>query len=321
MKTVLAAKGDLLEPVSHVNYTGGLLIRASELGLIPDSKLMEIRNDLQKCALELAERFTLGRSNTISAFQAGAIYRSILLQIDAVLLMLPDDKAAIEMLSQKTVRELQTAGQQRVLTLYEQAKTDFRKAYDLMQPFMTDFYHQLLEKFALFCTKYDAQYNADKQIIDRIYPLLGEKQIPESGVIGAARYYAGLRMDAEFLHLFPQDKVLEIMKRHASRYLMTPSSIPDSVADLVFRQYLAAELAGEDGHSLRVSADAADRLTAEFADRSETDIRVEAELALSGFASEPALYAYLKEAVPLVIRSMLRALQNGKISQWLIVSA
>ncbi|MBR5372838.1 MAG: hypothetical protein IK130_11565 [Oscillospiraceae bacterium] len=320
MKTELIKQGTNLEPVSRVDYTMGLLVRAAEQGLIPDAKLLEIRRDLQNCAVETAQMYNRGRSGCVTNNRLAAIYRSILHQIDAVLLILQGDDAATEALAQRSVRELQSLGQQRVMALFEQAKTDFRKAYDLMQPFMTDFFRQLLEKFSLFCTKYDAQFNADAQIIERVYPLIGERQIRGNGVIGAAEYFGALRMEAEFLHLFPEETVRGIMKRHAGRYLMTPQSIPDSVADLVFRQYIAAELAGDDGSTLQVTADAAERLNAEFSGRSAADIRVAAELSLLRYSDHPELIAYLKQAVPPVTASMQSAFDTGRLSRWLIVT-
>lgn len=319
MSAELMKEGAEVLPLPRVEYTMELLHRAAENGLLPDSKLLEIRSGLQNAVQERANMYTAGRSSTVTVTQAKAFYSSILHQLDAVLLLLPDDAAALETLRSRSLEELLQAGQQRILTLYEQAKTDFRAAYPVMEPFMTHHFQDLLKSFTVFCTQYDARFHADAQIVERVYPLLGGTRIPQNGILGTAAYYAALRRESELLLYFPQEAVLDVMKRHASRYLMAVSNIPDSVADLVFRQYLAAVLTDRDADSLCVDAEAADRLTAEFRGHPEAELRVEAELTLSRFADNAALCGYLKNAVPAVVKSMQYSIDAGQLSRWLIL--
>jgi len=320
MRAELITEKSALLPLPRVEYTMELLCRAAETGSIPDSRLIEIRNGLQKAVQERANMYTAGRSNTVTAEQAKAFYSSILHQLDAVLLLLPDDTAATEMIQQRPLEELLQAGQQRILALFEQAKTDFRAAYPAMEPFMTRHFQELLKSFTVFCTRYDARFHADTKIIDYIYPLIGGKRIMQRGVLGVAAYYAALRRECEFLQCFSQQSVLDVMKRHASRYLMAVSSIPDSVAELVLRQYLAASLTDLDADSLCVSDDAAERLIADYAGHPEAELRLDAEMTLSRFSDQAALFAYLKETLPAVVKSMQHSIDAGQLNHWLLLN-
>ena len=320
MRNDLTVSGSVLPPLPRTDYTLGLLHRAAEQGLIPDSRLLEIRRDLQTAVQERANMYTAGRSNTVTATQAKAFYDSILHQLDAVLILSPDDAAATDALRSRPLKELLDAGQQRILALFAQAKEDFRAAYNLHEPFMTDLFRQLLKSFSSFITEYDARYHANAQIADRVYPLIGGRQIPESGILGTSAYYRALRREGEFLQVFPADAVLNIMQRHANRYLMTVRSMPDSAADLAFRQFLAAEMAQEDGFSLAVTGETVQRLTSEFAGRPAAELRLEAELSLGRFSEHKELYTYLKSVLPSVITGMQHSLDTGVLQRWLVLT-
>ncbi|MBQ3940050.1 MAG: hypothetical protein II723_02970 [Oscillospiraceae bacterium] len=246
------------------DYTVALLRRAAAEGCIPAERLEALRLALHKAAAANAAAYTRGRCSTVTRAQAEAFYRAVFYQLDAALLPLHSDSAALAALRDTEISRLLERGQQQILTAYAEAKEAFRRAYRLTQPFETVFFRGLLQPFAKFCTQYDARFEADAVTLDGEYPLLCRQPIPLGGVLGAHFYYTALLHEGELLSCFPAEEIHGMLTAYAARYLTTPDTIADNLAELVLRQWFGAALCGADGLTLYLPDGAADTLNDRF---------------------------------------------------------
>ena len=308
------------------DYAAALLQRCAAENRIPAETLRTLRDGLHRAAGELAAAYTRGKSCTVTRTQAEAFYRSVFYQLDAALLPLRSDAAAVTALCSQPLDRLLQAGQTRILALYAQAKADFRRAYQLTEPFATMFFRSLLPQFADFTTKYDVRFQHDAFSPDGDYPLLGERQIPLKGVLGMAEYYRALLHEGELIRLFPADALHEIMRSYAAKFRTEPEMIAENIAELAVRQWLTAVLAGEPeaGMCLTVRAADADAVTAEYAGMPAEKLLRDAENAVQTHLAAHAgaeCIAYLKAALPNLTAEMHRRITDGNLSAWLTMSS
>lgn len=301
------------EPLPRRDYTMALLSRAALTGSIPAERLKELRTALQKAAAERAEAYTRGRSTTVTRAQAEAFYQSVFCQLDAVLLEMPDDAQAEAALRTQDPAALLEAGQLRTLQLYEAAKADFRAAYRLTEPFATSFFKELLTGFELFCTKYDARFRAFDTKVDRVYPLLCEQQIPETGVIGTAKYYRALRLEGVFLSGLDREQMQDLMQRYAEKFLTSPQMIAENLADLALRHIAVNALAGEKG--VRVTAENAEAVQARCSGMTPQALAEALRGALPDDGAETA--DYLAAQLPAMAETLHSRLTADTLSGWL----
>lgn len=296
------------------DYTAGLLKAAAADGSISAERLEAIRLALHRAAAERASAFTKGRCGTVTRAQAEAFYRAVFYQLDAALLSLPSDSAALSALRDADIGTLLAGGQQRILSAYEQAKAAFRRAYQLTQPFETMFFRGLLQPFAKFCTEYDARFQADTAALNEEYPLLCRQAVPAGGVLGAEFYYTALLHEGELLSQFPADEIREVLCAYAKRYLTTPDMIADNLAELTLMQWSGAALCGAEGLTLRLPEGAADTLNERYQFRSEEQLCADLQdiLSRSPLAACSGVYAYVYPLLPQLAAALHRFFSAGR---------
>ncbi|MBR6107354.1 MAG: hypothetical protein IKQ39_05025 [Oscillospiraceae bacterium] len=305
------------EPLPRRDYTAALLRRAALTGSLSAERLQALRSELQNAAAERAAAYTRGRSTTVTRTQAEAFYQSVFCQLDAVLLEMPDDAQAEEALRSQPLSALLEAGRLRTLQLYDAAKSDFRTAYRLTEPYATAFFKELLTGFELFCTKYDARFRAFDTKVEYVYPLLGGVQHPESGVIGTAGYYRALRLEGEFLSSLNTADMREMLMRYAEKFRTEPQMIAENLADLALRHLLVNALAGAQG--ICVTASAADAVQAQCSGMSPETIAETVRGVLPDAGTE--LNSYLSAQLPAMAETLHARLRAGTLSGWLAVQA
>lgn len=308
---------------THHGYTMQLVQFAAESGRMDTDRQNQLRETLHRAAAERAAAFTKGRSSTVSRKQAENFYAAVFFQLDAALLALGNDERALNALCAVPFPKLLDAGAQRILTLYEEAKTDFREAYALTEPVQTSFFHDLLQGFEKLTTGYDARFHAKDtaDYVDFCYPLLRGRMPDEDGLLAVHAYYRSLRREGEFLHRFSADAVQGLMQRYAARFRTSPDMIAENIAELVFRQWIAAVLTNApEPESLVLPADAAAELTAQFRGRSQRDLETAMAQAVRGAAltAEPAeMQEYLQKAVPDIADTMYLRIAEGNLAGWI----
>ena len=304
------------------DYTAALLRRAAADGSVSAERLESVRTALHKAAAGNAAAFTKGRSSTVTRAQAEGFYRAVFYQLDAALLPMQSDAAALEALRSADIGTLLGTGQQHILAAYEQAKSAFRRAYRLTQPFETVFFRGLLDSFAAFCTQYDARFRADAVTLDEEYPLLGGRRVPLGGVLGAHFYYTALLHEGELLACFPAEEIRTMLRQYAARYRTTPDNVAENLADLVLRQWLAGALCGRTGLSMYLPEHAADILTERRQLRSADALCEEMRALLFGspLAEPEGAAEYAAAALPQIAAGLYRHLTGGTAAAWIPAS-
>jgi hypothetical protein len=318
MADTLMKQGADLSPLPRKDYTLALLRRAALTGSIPEEKLIEIERGLHDAVAERAAAYTRGKSMAVTRAQAEAFYLSVLSQLDAVLLTLPDDAEAETVLREQDFSDLLTEGQSRTLEFYEKAKDLFRRAYKATKPVQTSFFHALLPDFEQFCTKYDARFRANETKVQFSYPLLGGVQITENGVIGVLRYYSALYDESRLLSLFDADDVNGMMQRYADKFLTAKEQIAENIAELVLRHWLVRALCGDSSFAVTVTAEQLDAAAAEYAaapaEKLAADMRKIAEQ--SKIAEDAALLRYVNAALPYLAEVITERIAVGRLAGW-----
>ena len=313
-----AVNGAQSGPLPHKDYAIALLTRASVSGSIPAVRLNGIRTALHEAAAERAAAYTRGRSTTVTRTQAEAFYKSVLCQLDAALLLCGDDAAAEEALRSEPLAQLLETGQLRMLQCYENAKTYFRKAYQLTKPVQTSFFHALLADFEQFCTKYDARFRADDTKVRYTYPLIGGLQISENSTVGVCRYYEALMYEGELLHCFEPAAVQTLMKRYAALFRTSPDMIAENIAELVLRHWLLRALCGELSPELTVTQEMIASAAAEYAAADAEMLAADIRKCLRGssFAENAALLRYLEQSAPYFAETLTGRIAAGRLEGW-----
>lgn len=306
------------EVLPQDGYSAALLYRCAADGSIPAETLEAIRQTLHRAAGEHAAAYTRGRSCAVTRKQAEAFYRSVFYQLDAALLALGSDSLAADALRTQAPERLLDAGQTRIMRLYEQAKTDFRRAWKLTEPFATSFFRALLPQFSAFCTQYDVRFGHDRFGPPEDYPLLGENRTALKGVLGLSAYYHGLMCEGEMLSLLPAERIRAVMQQYAARFRTAPENIAENIAELMLKQQLASVLAGHEADSLTVTAEDAAALTAEYAVQPESVLRSKAETAVRTlYGQHIELCSYICGALPAVVSEMHRRMKDGSLRGWI----
>ena len=104
-ETLLLRKQEAFDaPLPHKDYSMHLLQYAAERSLLPPDMLLALRDGLHTAAAERAAQYTAGKSTTVTRKQAEAFYASVFTQLDAVLLALQSDAAALKTARAKASR-------------------------------------------------------------------------------------------------------------------------------------------------------------------------------------------------------------------------
>ncbi|HAG14712.1 MAG TPA: hypothetical protein DCG49_12760 [Ruminococcus sp.] len=314
----LIVSGQQAEALPHRDYTLALLRHAAAAGSIPAETLEALRKGLHEAAAERAAAYTKGKSGTVTRKQAEAFYASVFCQLDVILLELHSDAAAEDALRSQPLSVLLDAGQLRSLQLYEEAKAHFRQAYLKMKPYQTTFFRGLLKDFEQFCTKYDARFRAVDTKVQFTYPLLAERPVTESGVLGVHRYYTALLREAELLEYYDKAEVQDLMQRYAQNYLTDPEMIAENIAELALRHRLTAALAGGTDAAFAVTAAETAQLEAAYENSTAAQLCADltAVLEHEPYAENAALLDYLKESMPALSEIMFTRIEKKTLKGW-----
>ena len=320
MEEMILLQADALPAFSHRGYSMNLLQYGTVHGILSEARQTELRDALQTAAAERAAAYTGGRSTTVTRQQAEMFFSSVFCQLDAALLALQSDVLALEALRSRPIGELMEAGFYRILTLYDEAKADFRRAYELTKSVQTSFFRELLKGFARFTTEYDARFRAKdaQQYVDFCYPLLCDRRLDEEGLFAVHSYYAALKQEGEFLSRFDAEEVRTLMQRYAARFRTDAEMIAENIAELVFRHWIAGVLTGADG-GLLLPEDTADAVTAQFSGRPQFDLERAVGQAVQThplMQGNSEMQAYLLEAVPQFSAAMYAHISDGNLSGW-----
>ena len=306
-------------PLPHQDYSLHLLQYAAANALLPADTLSALRDGLHKAAAERAAQYTAGKSTTVTRKQAEAFYDSVFTQLDAALLALHSDSAALAALRTKPLADLLELGAVLTVQAYESAKEQFRAAYRLTKPVQTSFFHALLKDFEQFCTKYDARFRAKDTKVSYSYPLLCGRQIAENGAVGVCGYYTSLHTEGDFLSCFDTEDMLAMMTRYAQRFLTSPDMIAENIAELVLRHWIIRLLCGREGFAVSVSGEMIAEVQAEYSalppEQLAADIRQKLETHL--LPEHPQIAAYLADTLPAFAAAMHSRMMQNRLEGWL----
>lgn len=316
---ILRQQDAFSEPLPHQDYSLHLLQYAAEHSLLDMNVLTTLRDGLHQAAAERAAQYTAGRSTTVTRKQAEAFYASVLTQLDAALLSLKSDSAALMALQTQSLTDLLEQGAMTTLQAYELAKEQFRKAYQLTKPVQTSFFHALLLDFEQFCTKYDARFHAKDTKVSFSYPLLCDRQLMENGAIGVCSYYTSLYIESEFLHCFDTEEICAMMQRYADLFRTTPDMIAENIAELVLRHWAIHLLCGLSGFSVTISPEAIETVQAECHSMPAAHLakQLRQSIAANLDAAHPAVIQYLTAALPDFVTMMQARMEQERLAGWL----
>lgn len=315
----------ILPPVPHKNYTANLLGIAATAGLIPEPRLLEIRQVLHTEAGNRARSFINGATGSVSRAQAEDFYASVLCQLDAALLALHDDRRALDALCQLPVGKLLDAGLTATMQYFETAKEKFRAAYPVLERYGTFLTRELLVDFEKFITKYDARWHATRTYVQFGYPLLGRPQIPEggdaNGAAGVCLYYTALENEARILQCFEHKELLLLYGIYAIFYRTTPSNIADNLVEIALRNWLTASLAhGSPVQTVRITGDDISQVQACYGGTPANRLTEIFDELLAGsmFAQEEGLVSYIQAALPDMAAQFVTRLSAGTLDMWAV---
>lgn len=316
---VLRQQDTFAVPLPHQDYSLRLLQYAAEQALLDMPVLTALRDGLHQAAAARAAQYTAGRSTTVTRRQAEAFYASVLTQLDAALLTLKSDAAALEALRSQSLNDLLEQGASMTIQAYELAKEQFRRAYQLTKPVQTSFFHALLRDFERFCTKYDARFNAKDTKVVFSYPLLGGRAITENGAIGVCSYYTSLRIEGEFLKCFDHEEICAMMQRYANRFLTSPDMIAENIAELVLRHWAVHLLCDALGFAVAVSPEMIETVQAEYSTIPAEHLaeRLQQKASQNLGSTHLPIMQYLTAALPAFAAVMQERLAQKRLEGWL----
>ena len=297
-----------------------LLARALEGGLLIDA-LEGVGSDVLRRQLGRLDRDRLQGLAAVEGVLPDGLDRRAqgeLCQLDAALLALGNDALAIEALRTESFAKLLDAGLCRMLTLYDEAKADFRRAYQLTEPVQTSFFRDLLKGFAQFSTEYDARFHAKdaEQYVDFCYPLLHGSKPDEDGLFAVCAYYRALKLEGEFLRLFSMGDIHTLMQRYAARFRTVPEMIAENIAELVFRHWIAGALTGCPDNAILLPEETADALIAQFSGRTKQDLEAAMRQAIVALPLTEDAMQYLTDAVPALAAAMEPHITDRNLQGW-----
>ncbi|MCQ2416696.1 MAG: DUF6179 domain-containing protein [Oscillospiraceae bacterium] len=315
---ILSAASQQPAHFPHTDYTMALLQYAALHHSIEESKLNEIRNEMQRIAAERAYAFSSGKCSAVTRRQAESLFACLFCQLDAALLEMHSDELAMEALRTQPLSRLLEAGLMRSLDLYTKAKEHFRHAYLRMKPFQTAFFSGLLPDFEKFCTQYDARFQSGDSEIGFTYPLFGEKPVAEKGILGIFRYYQSLDYEADILCCFPSEAVQAFMKRYAKLYLTSPAAIAENIAELVFRHHITSLLAGDTACTPDVTSKQIADVEALYLHSTPQQLLSDIETAIQNqpYMQSETSCRYLKQVLPGLADAMFNRIQRNAFSGW-----
>ena len=168
---VTSYRGLNSENIKKDNYTNTLVIEALRAGLINESDVDRIKNDLMNSLAEVIGYYTKNESSSIKSDTAKELSASLMYNIDTYLLAMKDDKKAIETLLDRRTSELYGKGYLINTKLYENAKNLYGKARLSRLKNGSPEYNKTLDQyFRYYLTHYSPKFSAH----DKIYLSLRE---------------------------------------------------------------------------------------------------------------------------------------------------
>ena len=169
--------------IDHSDYMNTLIPEAVRAGLINDSDVDRIRNDLMSALAEVIGYYTKQESSSVKADTANELSESMIYNIDTYLRSLGDDKAALETLLDRKMDELYGKGYVINSKHYEKAKILYGKARYSRLKNGSEEYNKTLDKyFRYYLSNYSPKFSAHNKIYLSLkeYDLNGVYHIDEA---------------------------------------------------------------------------------------------------------------------------------------------
>lgn len=183
MADIVSYSGLDANNIDRENYTNTLAVEAVRVGIMSESDLDRIRQDLMIALSEVIGYYTKNESSSIKSETANELTNSMLYNIDTYLLSFGDDKKALETLLDRRMSELYGKGYLINSKYYEEAKILFGKARVSRLNNGSEEYNKTLDKyFRYYLTNYSPKFYAHNKIYLslREYGLSGAYHIGEA---------------------------------------------------------------------------------------------------------------------------------------------
>ena len=153
------------ENIKRSDYTNTLAAEAFRVGLMTESEIDALRNDLMNALAEIIGLYTKNESSSVKAETARDLTASMMFNIDTYLLTLGDHEKALETLKTRKAYELYGKGYLINQKLFESAKILYGKARLTRLKNASEAYNKTLDKyFYYYLTHYDARFYAHNKI-------------------------------------------------------------------------------------------------------------------------------------------------------------
>lgn len=206
------------ETLSEEHYFESLLTEASALNLISPEETDNIKLQTIQIVAKQVERYTRGKSSSVSVEAAQRIFQSLLYTIGVCLKSLPDADLALTALRQKSLPELFEQGSTLITKQVRSAKRLLGTVKaNRIQTDNIAYNATVNDGLGCFFSSYDADFAAHETPGSIHYPLSCDK-MELVGIEYMRKYLQTLYMENQFCKRFSPQKINYLLRGYDSSY-------------------------------------------------------------------------------------------------------
>lgn len=259
--------------LSKKQYTLSLLNEALCTGWLDNQEVHRIQREFMSILSDLIQRYTQGKSSSVTSDTAERILSSILYAVDANLRRFADPLRAVDYLTTADMRKIYGEG----VDLLRQCLDETKRLYTVVKQNKLDVaveaYHTTIdESLPVFLNQYGILFDAHNTMASIDYPLAVD-DIQMEGVFYIREYVERLKMETDFCRLFSQGD-LDTLLVHFGQVCRFDYRIElFNIFELVLNNAVFSILSGGDAHKIYISPGQFEALTRRFALASAAQIQ------------------------------------------------
>lgn len=253
VKRVVLIERELLD-MHH--YFNSLIVTAFEKGVINESFVDRIQQELINLLALRCRKYTSGESSSVPVEAAEDIMQSVNFTLDLYLKKIPEPEDALYALKRFGVEQCYLNGLKEIKglvgstrLLYEQVKKSMIR---------TDNYaynSTVIEGIQEFFKRYDIEFSAHEILITADYPVCIYPQ-EYKGIEFIREYLKNIECENRFCNAFPKQEVQRVLSFYAIDYNDNIRDMMLNIYEVVLANSIACVIAGEEVLSLRLSDEA-----------------------------------------------------------------
>lgn len=310
--------------INILNYTADLLRLCCSHNLIPEHKLMEIRNGFDKSFIETAEQFVKRESSSIPKKRAEILYSSVLYQSDVYLMSLNSINKSVEALNNLSTEKILSYGRSLIQDIHNKNIRIFKQAYKRKLNLPVIEYRLVMDKaFDDYYKSYSARFDARNccALID--YPLLGKPaySLKSQGALFIHEYYTGIMYENEFCSFFAENEIEDFLKAYGKMYGCVYTDLLFNITEVLLNNLLVCAILDKPLFELYPKMEDINKLKTIFRKTSVNDKLHKFKSAFNKYESvfhDLRCYEYLYRYIPLFSMDFNRCIQNNRMENFII---